>query len=294
MSSFLRRYVYGVLGIALGFFIPVQTYALEVSPAIVDLSFSPEQGPVTQTFTLSVPEDDQKTYTALLQRVVFAPDGTIQDFFAIDAALGASVTTLNGDHSEDQSFSVLFTHPELVAPDDVFGLVITEDAVRDRQISPGFIALIFPEHLLGDTPGTFRIDALTAALEHHELRVFAQFTNTSSVLVKPVSLILIQDMFGRELFRGVFAPHEGRLPVGTTRVVQDIFSHIDFGVWHVGGKVSLTLMSIGGEGGEVQQASVVVRTFPGKGFIGISLSIGVLLLIVVCAFLIKRRGILQR
>jgi hypothetical protein len=272
--------------------VPLFCFAFEVSPAVSDISFSGDD--VTQVISVKNTDADARLYRAEVQEVYFAPDGTIAEFVPPAVDLGAAVTPTYGEITTggEQLFTVSFLHPEYVLPDDVFALVVYEQQ-QATQVAGGFIALLFPSDFFQDAPGSFRIDAFQVFFDEAGIQGVAQMTNTSDVLVRPTSMIIVTDVFGRELGRFAFAAYEGRLPVGTTRVVHDVFPFTGFGFWHVGGRVNFTLLSVGdGEGGEIQHASVTLETFPGKGMMAIVCGIAVLFMVGIILWK-KRTGILR-
>lgn len=278
------------------FFFPSLVFAFEVSPSVVDLSFGEDVSEVTQVFSIINTFDEVRLYEARVQQVTFASDGSIASFSDISSEIGATVSPPFAEVNPalEQTFTVTFTHPEVVTADQVFALVIRERSTQGDELLSGFVALVFPQDILGASTPSFRIDAFTVvpSVEQNALEAFAQFTNTGSVLARPASIIVVSNRFGRELGRFAFASYEGRLPVGTTRVVSDLLPPPDFGFWHVGGPVTFTLLSVPVEGGEVQGASVKISSSVGVGI----LLIGALLVFFgscLVVFLLKKRGILR-
>lgn len=278
-----------------GFF-PLTVAAFEVSPSVVDVSFATGVSEVTQVFSLVNTSDQVRLYEAELQLVSFAPDGSIVGFSDIPSDFDAVVSPPIAEIAPgvEQVFTVVFPHPEQVAADQVFALLAQEQSLQGGEILSGFVALLFPQDVAQTLPGSFRIDAFAVVPSSDEdsLEVLAQFTNTGGTLVRPASIIIVSNRFGTEIGRFVFASHEGRLPVGTTRTISDTLFSPDFGFWHVGGPVTFTLMSVPVEGGDVQQASVELATGFGAGvlFGGIFfIFLGACLVV----FLFKKRGILR-
>lgn len=293
-SSRVRR---GVLSffVAFIFALPGACFAFEVSPSVSDLSFSESTGEVTQLISVFNTEVDQKMYEAVVKLVNFASDGSISGFSDVPRAVGASVSPgiIEVPAGTEQVFTVLFSYPEKVTSDQVFGLVISEKGLENQQLSSAFVALMFPEGAASvDSEHSFRIDAFTIVFADDVLQAVAQFTNTGDAVVKPTSIIIAQDIFGRELARSVFADQASRLPVGTTRVITDALPYDHFGFWHVGGPVSFSLLSVADGGGAVQQASVELDTIPGIGVVVVVACVA-LLFIGGIIFLLKRRGILR-
>ncbi|MEK9156991.1 MAG: hypothetical protein AAB448_02570 [Patescibacteria group bacterium] len=281
--------------VAFTFFLPSACFAFDVLPSVSDVSFSAEMGEVTQLISVFNRGVDQKMYDAEIQLIIFAPDGSIAGFSDVPSVIGASVSPKIAEVPADteQVFTVVFSHAEQVTPDQVFGLVIHERELEYQQLSSAFVAFIFPEGVASaGFEASFRIDAFSVTLTEGVLQGVVQFTNTGTVVAKPTSIILAQDMFGRELARSVFAEQTGRLPVGTTRVIVDVLPYDHFGFWHVGGPVSFSLLSVVDEGGVVQWASVELFTTPGKGVIAV-MACSALFFAGGAIFLLKRRGILQ-
>lgn len=274
------------------FFIPQSVFAFRVSPSVVDLSFS-DASVVTQVISLVNIEESSRAYDARVQRVVFAPDGSIAHFEPVPAEVGMSVSPENITVApgKEELFTITFAHPDQVLASDVFSLVLSERFQDHGDLSGGFVVLFFPESVVQPGEVAFRIDAF-AVKKEDPLRVVAQFSNTGSAVVKPVSLLVAKDFLGRERYRGFFAEHEGRLPVGSTRVLEERLPFSDFGVWHIGGPVTFLLASVGLQGGEVQQARIVLQTMPGIGVITI-LFCGVVCLLGGVLRFVKRRGILR-
>lgn len=278
------------------FFFPFFAFAFEVSPSVIDVSFGEGISEVTQVFSIVNTLDEVRLFEARVQQVTFASDGGIAAFTDISSEVGARVSppVVEVNPAAEQTFTVTFTHPEFVTADQVFALVVQERSQEGEELLSGFVGLIFPQDVAEALPGSFRIDAFTVAPSSEEgaLEAFVQFTNTGSVLVRPASVIILTNRFGTEIGRVAFASHEGRLPVGTTRVVSDLLPSPDFGFWHMGGPVTFTLLSLPAEGGEVQQASIQVPTRMGKGilFSGVLfVFLGACLVI----FFFKKRGILR-
>lgn len=294
---FFSRVRRGVLSffVAFIFVLPGTCFAFEASPSVSDLSFSEGTGEVTQLISVFNTEVDQKTYEAVVKLVNFASDGSIAGFSDVPRAVGASVSPgiVEVPAGTEQVFTVLFSYPEKVTSDQVFGLVISEKGLENQQLSSAFVALMFPEGVASaDSENSFRIDAFTIVFAEDVLQAVAQFTNTGDVVVKPASIIIAQDIFGRELARSVFADQSGRLPVGTTRIVTDMLPYDHFGFWHVGGRVSFSLLSVADGGGAVQQASVELDTIPGMGVIVAAVCVA-LFFVGGIIFLLRRRGILR-
>lgn len=293
--SFLRRGAISFFTVYV-FFFPVGCFAFEASPSVSDLSFSESEDTVTQVISVLNTEASQKTYEARLVLVAFASDGSIADFFDVPHDIDAHVFPEFAEvsASAEQAFTVEFSHPEKITADQVFGLVIHEQGLENQELSSAFVALIFPRNAaLTDVKNSFRIDAFTIVSVENVFQAIAQFTNTGDVVIKPTSILVARDMFGRELFRSVFADQVGRLPVGTTRVIADVLPYNHFGFWHVGGPVLFSLLSVADDGGGfVQQASVEFMTTPGNGVIG-AVVCAVLFFIGGMVFFWKRRGILR-
>lgn len=293
---FFCRYFGGVASffLALCFFVPQISHAFEIFPPVADVSFADGTQVIEQIFSVTHNESQPKTYEASVHVVTFFEDGSIDDLEEAPSSLSldvspASAVVLPG---AEQMFTVTFGNSSLVTSEQVFALVLEERGNDDDRVSAGFIALLFPEDVQNTGNALFRIDAFSAVFADDGLRAVAQFTNTGTALVKPRSLIVVHDVFGRELFRGVFAEHEGRLPVGTTRIVSDTLSFVDFGVWHVGGFVDVSLFSLASVDGEMQYASIKRFTFPGVGILGSALFV-FLLCVGAAVFLWKKRGILR-
>lgn len=274
--------------------VPQISNAFEVSPTVADVSFADTSHSIEQIFSVTHREQEVKTYVAEVRLVVFSEDGSIQDLVEVPADIELSVSPLLAEvlPESEQIFTVTFGAPLRVSPDQVFALVLREQGGDDQQLTSGFIALMFPEDLEEQALGSFRIDAFTVGFVERELRAVAQFTNTGDVLLKPQSLVVVEDFFGRELFRGVFAAHEGRLPVGTTRVIFDVLPVVDFGFWHIGGEVTFSLLSVASPESDVQQAVVTLATIPGNGVLGI-VGCAVLSCVGGIVFLWRKRGILR-
>jgi len=280
--------------VSFGFlWIPFGCFAFTVSPSVIDVPFTSEE-PVVQVISVTNTTAIVQTYEARIQEVFFAEDGSIASFADVDSRVGVSVdeSHLQLEPGVEGAFAVTFSHPEAVASSQVFGLLITEYGGDVQQISGGFVALLFPEKVVTDELLSFRIDLFTVVQEHDDIRVVAQFANTGDVLVRPSSIIVVTNQFDREIERFVFADHEGRLPVGTARVFSENLPFDSFGVFHLGGEVTFTLLSLAEGGGEVQRASAVLATRPGIGIFYIAGILSVLLL-VGFVFLVKRRGILR-
>lgn len=277
-------------------FFPLTVAAFEVSPSVVDASFATGVSEVTQVFSLVNTSEQVRLYEAELQFVSFASDGSIAGFSDIPSDFDVLVSPPIAEVASgaEQVFTVVFSHPEQVAADQVFALLVQEQNLQGGEVLSGFVALLFPQDVLQVLPGSFRIDAFAVVPSSDEdsLEALAQFTNTGSVLVRPASIIIVSNRFGTEIGRFVFASNEGRLPVGTTRTVSDTLFSPDFGFWHVGGPVTFTLMSVPVEGGDVQWASVELAT----GFgMGVLLSGILFIFLGACfvVFLFKKRGILR-
>ncbi len=277
-------------------FFPFVTFAFEVSPSVVDVSFGGDISEVTQVFSVFNTFGDVRVYTAEVQEVIFAADGSIAGFSSISSEIDASVSPsfVSLNPATEQSFTVRFAHPEAVTADQVFALVVHERRTQDDELVSGFVALVFPQDISGTLQGSLRIDAfaVTPSFAEHTLEISAQFTNTSDVLVRPTSMIVISNRFGTELGRLAFSPFAGRLPVGTTRRVSDVFPLFDFGFWHVGGPVTFTLLTAPFAGGAVQRASVHVSTNLGSGIFLVSVCF-LFFLVGLVVFWVKKRGILR-
>lgn len=277
-----------------GFFFCVPRFvsAFQVSPSVVDLSFS-DASVVTQVVSLVNIEESTRVYDARVQRVVFAPDGSISRFEPVPVEVGMSVSPQNATVAPDQEefFTITFAHPDEVLASHVFSLVLSERLEDNGELSGGFVVLLFPESVAQPGEVAFRIDTFSVQQENF-LHVVAQFSNTGSAVVKPTSLLVAKDFLGRERYRGFFGEHEGRLPVGSTRVLEEELPFADFGMWHVGGPVTFILSSVGLQGGEVQRATVVLQTMPGTGVVMI-LFCGAICFLGAIFLLVKRRGILR-
>ncbi len=272
---------------------PHPCFAFEVSPSVVDISFS-QSTEVLQDFFVINTDNVQKIYEAEVKLVTFAPNGSISALSDIPESLEANVSprTALVDAGVKQQFIITFLHPEKVTADQVFAVALYERGDVDTEVSGGFVTLLFPTDVVPEAQPSFRIDAFTVIPTDGGFRGIMQLTNTGDALVKPISVIFVHDMFGREIGRFVFADHEGRLPVGTTRVISDVLPFADFGLWHVGGRVTFDLDSVAVQGGEAQYASITLGTMPGKGVLFLAGGI-VLLLVGVVVFFIKKRGILR-
>lgn len=276
------------------FIIPHTGNAFAVSPSVADVFFSHTLDSVEQIFSLTHTEEQLKTYTAEVRLVVFSEDGNIQDLLEASSDIELSVFprlahVLPGS---EQLFTVTFGAPSRVTSDQVFALILREQNSDDQQLTPGFIALIFPEGIENHSTASFRIDAFTVGFVEGKIQAITQFTNTGSALIKPQSILIAEDIFGRELFRSVFAEYEGRLPVGTTRVISDPLPVPDFGFWHVGGDVTFSLLSVASGGGDVQQASVTFSTIPGLGVFVVGGCVATFF-VSGMVFLKRKRGILH-
>lgn len=289
MRFFLRNVI-----IFLALLFPFSCLAFSVSPAVVDVAFPIDGSVVTQVFSLTNTQEVAQTYVAKVQEVTFTADGSIAGFSDVSSDIGAvvdpsQVTVLSGG---TQTFTVTFTHSDVVTSAQIFALFLTEKGGDHQEVSDAFAALLFPQGIASSSLPSLRIDAFTFIDDGGDIRAVAQLTNTSDVLVRPASMLIGQDRFGKEIGRWVFAPDAGRLPVGTTRVVSDILPLTSLGFWHVGGDVTFTLLSIPDTGGDVQRASITFFTYPG---IGIWIVGGAVLLfgVGIVVFFFKKRGILR-
>ena len=280
------------LSVFIVFCTPLQGRAFQVSPSVIDSDFS-GIAPVVEL--ISVKNDDvlSHRYKALLKKVSFASDGTIASFSDISLDVGVSVSPgdLIVSSGDEGIYTVTFAHPEQIFANDVFALLVEERDVESQNISGSIATLFFPEAVAEPVSPMFRIDALGASMGEGELSVKAQFTNTGNVFVRPASLLVVKDVFGREIFQGVFAQNEGRLPVGTTRTVSDSIVTSFLGPWHLGGGIALTLVSVPVQGGSVERASVRIETWPGIGVL--SVASGLLCVLGIFVFFFKKRGILR-
>lgn len=286
----------GIAVFLLAFFfssIPVSCFAFSVSPSVADVSFA-TSGEVTQIFSVVNTQDVAQTYDARVQTVLFAADGSIGSFADVASGIQVSVDPREAVIAPGESgvFTVTFLGPQHVSSSDVFALILTENSTDSQEVSDAFAALIFPQGIASEDPGSLRIDAFTFLRDGADIRAVAQLTNTSEVLVRPVSLLVAQDGFGHEIGRFAFAQNAGRLPVGTTRVVSDVVSFSALGFWHLGGDVTFTLLSIPDTGGVVQQATLVFFTYPGMG-VWIVGGVFLFFLLGIFLLLVKRRGILR-
>lgn len=272
--------------------VPTQGRAFQVSPSVIDADFS---GIVPIDELVSVKNDDElpHQYKASLKKVSFASDGTISSFPDISFDFGVSVSpeSMVISSGDEGMYTVTFAHPERISANDVFALLIEEQDAEHQNISGSIATLFFPEAVAEPVSPMFRIDALSASLGEGEMNVETQFTNTGNVFVRPASLLVAKDMFGREIFQSVFAQNEGRLPVGTTRTVSDSIATSFFGPWHIGGEVTLTLVSVPVQGGPMEQASVRIETWPGVGVLSVAL--GLICAMGIFIFFFKKRGILK-
>ncbi len=292
--SFFRRKAISFF-IVCAFFFPAACFAFEVSPSVSDISFFEVSEEITQVISVVNTGIDKKTYEVEVKLVDFASDGSIVGFSDVPSVVGVYVFPEVAEvlANTEQVFTVEFSYPEKVTADQVFGLVIHEKGLGNQQLSSAFVALMFPKDVpLADVENFFRIDAFTIISLEGALQAVAQFTNTGGAVVKPTSILIAQDIFGRELVRWVFADQAGRLPAGTTRIVTDMLPYDHFGFWHVGGPVSFSLLSVANGGGAVQQASVELVTIPGAGVIAGAVCVA-LFFVGGVTFLLKRRGILR-
>lgn len=278
------------VSIASFLFLPFPCLAFTVSPAVVDVPFVAQER-VVQVFSIVNTTERVQTYVVEIQEVFFAQDGNVSSFADSDPRLGAfvDVPRLSLAPGAEGMITVTFSFPEMVSPSDVFGLVLTEQEGDAQDLSSGFVALLFPTGITSDVPA-FRIDAFTVVEDGHDLRVVGQFTNTGTILARPASFVVVHDRFAHEISRFVFAEHEGRLPVGTTRVFSEALP-FSFGFFHLGGDVTFTLWSFAEGSDDVQRASVVLATRPGLGIFFIAGGFVFLLFVAIIFF--YRRGILR-
>lgn len=290
------RLLFGVFIAAfLGFLAPSFCFAFSVTPPVADIALSSDGSPVTQIFSLTNLYDFSRDYTAEVQEVAFTSDGSIASFRDVPDDVGVSV---DPDYSVvpsagTQAFTVSFAHPDMITASQVFALVLTEGGDPGQEVTDAFAALLFPQGVVTSVSPMFRIDAFTFFQDGGDVRATAQFTNTGEVLVRPISIILAEDRLGRELGRFAFVQDAGRLPVGTTRVVSDVIPLGSLGLWHVGGDVTFTLLSVPDVGGEVQQATITFFTYPGLGIWIVGSVIFLFVIIATIILIRKRRGILR-
>lgn len=276
------------------FLSPFACLAFSVSPSVSDVSFFGDQDEVSQLISVVNTDTVERRYSAELVLLSFASDGSISDFSDVSRDLEVDVFPKNAQvpAGAEQIFTVIFSRPERVTSDQVFGLLLHERGALDEQVSPAFVALLFPQLDEFSAPlASFRIDAFSVSPVDAGLQAVVQFTNTGTVVVRPSSFIIARNIFGRELARSVFVEQSGRLPVGTTRVFVESLPYTDFGFWHVGGPVSFSLLSFV-EGSHMSaQASVHFFTFPGLGVIICAVSF-VIFFVGTVLFFLKKRGIL--
>jgi hypothetical protein len=267
--------------------------AFEVRPAVVDIVFPPDSPEVTQTISVKNIDDADKLYEASMRRVTFAPDGSIAALQEVngqdEVSLSPSFFPLSSQ--AEGAFTVTFSSPGRISHDRVFGLLITEKDVLGQEISGAFVVLLFPEPS-PDAVRHFRIDAFSVLPKEDGLEGIVQLSNLGETLVKPALVLVVTDKTGKEIDRFVFAEHEGRLPVGTSRVITDTLLLRDFGWWHPGGDLTFRLLATSGAGDEVQQAVVRLSSQVGMGY----WILGALLFLLFgggVVFLRKKQGILS-
>ncbi len=259
---------------------------MQVTPESADLFVAHEE--VVQDFIVTNTESDAVEISCTLVEVTLTPSGELETFTPIQRDdIWVSPEKLMLASKEDGTCSVHAAPETVVGKGYVFGLL-----AKRKLSGPGVSDAILRYIFLDD--GTvyekeFRIDAFSVKKDAGHFIVRAQMTHVAGGVLRPTTFFVIRNSSGDEMYRSIFAPLRGRIPVGTTRIIEDRIPHYHEDFWSFGGVRWYSLESV--EGDFSTSAKYKTYALPGAGVLTL-----VFLLFFsgfVFTLLRRRRGILS-